>query len=140
VEAPAVGPGKDAVDRSRSVTEKLFDARWVVFPARLALVIVFSAFAMLLLMAGTWAAVRVAHSLRHLRWKEPPRRLRRAEVGAAGTTLALELEDRVQENARQDAERDQQIAAVLDSLERLTKAHEGLAATVAVMRSKLGSG
>lgn len=130
-------PGRrDPAARNRSVTEKLFDARWVVFPARLALVIVFSAVAMLLLMGGTWAGVRVAHALWHLRWKEPPRRLRRAEVGAAGTTLALELEDRLQDKVQQDAERDQQIATLRDRVAHLYNEHEELAATVAAMGKK----
>jgi hypothetical protein len=93
-----------------SVSETLFEAEWVIFPARLALVIVFLTIALLLLMFGGWGAARVAHSLRHMKWSEPPRRLKRGEVGAAGTSVALEWEERMHENLQQDAERDQQLA------------------------------
>jgi hypothetical protein len=133
---PTTAAGRARADSARaakSVSERLFDADWVIFPTRLALVIVFLTLALVLLMFGTWGAVRVAHSLRHTKWSQPPRRLKRGEVGAAGTSVALEFEERVQENLQQDAERDQQIASLREGLAQLSKDHTAVAATVAAM-------
>src|SRR5215207_1643661 len=112
--------GRERNPARRSVTEKLFDAQWVIFPARLSLVIVFSALAALLLTSGTWVTVRLAHSMRHLRWKEPPRRWKRGELGAIGTTLGWEFEERTSRELARDEERDQQIVALQKSVERLS--------------------
>lgn len=123
----------DTALASRSVSERLFDAEWVIFPARLALVIVFLTLALVLLMFGTWGAVRVAHSLRHTKWSQPPRRLKRGEVGAAGTSVALEFEERMHENLQQNTERDQQLASLSEIVARLSKDQKATAATVAAM-------
>jgi HAMP domain-containing protein len=114
----------------KSLSQTLFDTGWVLFPARLALVIVFLTIAMLLLMFGTWSTVRVAHSLRHTRWSQPPRRLKRGEVGAAGTSFAVEWEERMHENLEQDAARDRQIVALHETVARLSKEHAAMAAAV----------
>jgi cytochrome c-type biogenesis protein CcmH/NrfG len=124
---------RDTANASESVSERLFDAGWVIFPARLALVIVFLTIALFLLMLGTWIAIRVAHSLRHMKWSQPPRRLKRGEVGAAGTSFALEFEERVHENLQQDAERDQQLASLSEIVAQLSKDQNAMAATVAAM-------
>lgn len=82
---------------------------------------------MLLLAGGSWVAYRLAHSMRHLNWKEPPRRLKKGELGAAGTTLGWEFEDQTSKQDRaKDAERDQQIAALYNLVERLSQEHREL--------------
>ena len=126
---PALHPaaGQRAADRRdtaqarESVSQRLFEARWVIFPARLALVIVFVTIALLLLLCGAWSAVRVAHSLRHTKWSEPPRRLKRGEVGAAGTTVAVEWEERLSSNTENDREQDRQIALLTQAYARFTR-------------------
>lgn len=142
VQAPRAAPSSppptrytraDTAHASKSVSEKLFDAHWVLFPARLALVIVFLTIALLLLMFGAWSVVRVAHSLRHMKWGQPPRRLKRGELGAAGTSFAVEWEERMHENLEQDAERDRQIAALHETVAGLSKEHDELAAMVAAL-------
>jgi hypothetical protein len=105
----------------------------VIFPARLALVIVFLTIALFLLLFGAWGALRVAHSLRHMKWSQPPRRLKRGEVGAAGTSFALEFEERIHENLQQDAERDQQLGSLSEIVAQLSKDQNAMAATVAAM-------
>jgi hypothetical protein len=112
---------RDTAQASKSVSQRLFEARWVIFPARLALVIVFVTVALLLLLCGAWSAVRVAHSLRHTKWSEPPRRLKRGEVGAAGTTVAVEWEERLSSNTENDEEQDRQIALLDKAFDGLTK-------------------
>lgn len=118
---------------SKSVSERLFDAGWVLFPARIALVIVFVTVGLVLLSCATWGALRVAHSLWHTKWSEPPRKLKRGEVGAAGTSFALEFEERMHENTEADAERDLRIDSLSEKLARLSKEHERVAATVAIL-------
>jgi uncharacterized coiled-coil protein SlyX len=100
------------------------------------LVIVFVTVALLLVLCGAWSAVRVAHSLRHTKWSEPPRRLKRGEVGAAGTSFALEFEERMHENLEQDAERDREIARLHEMVAQLSAEHDGLAAAVAALLQK----
>ena len=124
---------RDTAQADKSVSERLFDAGWVVLPARLALVAVCLTIALLLLMCGLWSTLRVAHSLRHTRWSEPPRRLKRGEFGAAGTSVALEFEERLHANLEQDAERDQQIAELQTNLAQLSTEHRRVAATVTVL-------
>jgi hypothetical protein len=129
----------DPAKAGKPVSERLLDARWVLFPARLALVIVFLTLALFLLMSGAWGATRVAHSLRHMKWSQPPRRLKRGEVGAAGTSVALEREERLNTNIENDDERDRQIASLCEVVERLAREHNEIAATVAVMGRRGGS-
>jgi hypothetical protein len=129
---------RDTANAGKSVSERLFDAQWVLFPARLALAIVFVTVAGLLLIGGSWAAARLAHSLRHLNWKQPPRRLKRGEVGAAGTTLAVEWEERLSTNIENDEERDRQIAWLREVVDRLTLDHNRLAARVAAVVESAG--
>lgn len=122
--APRPAPARrDTAQANRSVSERLFDAGWVVLPARLALVAVCLTIALLLVMFGVWSALRVAHSLRHTRWSEPPRRLKRGEFGAAGTSVALEFEERLSSNTENDREQDRQIALVREALRRLDEEH-----------------
>lgn len=121
---------RDSASVSRSVSEKIFDADWVIFPARLAVVIVFLAVAVLFLMGGCWAAVRVAHSLRHTKWAQPPRRLKRGEIGAAGTSFAMEFEERLHENLERDAKRDQEIANLRDMVDQLSREQSEVAAII----------
>lgn len=127
---------RDTLQAGKSVSERLFEARWVIFPARLALVIVFVTVALLLLMFGAWASVRTAHSLRHTKWSEPPRRLKRGELGAAGTSFALEFEERIHENLERDAERDREIIRLHEMVARLSSEHDDLAATVEILLQK----
>jgi hypothetical protein len=133
IPAQAKAGGQSAAQTDKSISGRLFEAPWVLFPARLALAIVFLTVAVLLLIGGSWAAARLAHSLRHLNWQQPPRRLKRGEVGAAGTTLAVEWEERLSTNIESDEERDRQIASLREVVDRLTKEHNELAATVAAM-------
>lgn len=138
---PAARPVAPRADPSRGdtakvgkpvpVSQRLFDAEWVLFPARLALVIVFLTLAVFLVMCGIWSAIRVAHSLRHMKWSQPPRRLKRGEVGAAGTSLAVEWEERLSTNIENDEERDRQIAWLREVVDRLTLDHNRLSARVA---------
>jgi hypothetical protein len=107
--------------RAKSLSQSVFDTPWVLFPTRLTIVIVFLAVAMLFLMSGCWGAVRFAHLLRHLEWKEPPRRLKRGELGAAGTSLGWEFEDRTSRDLAKDNERDEQIAALQLSVAALSR-------------------
>lgn len=133
IPGPAEAESQNAAQEDKSISGRLFQAPWVLFPARLALVIVFLTVAVLLVIGGSWAAARLAHSLRHLNWKQPPRRLKRGEVGAAGTTLAVEWEERLSTNIESDEERDRQIASLKEVVDRLTKEHNELATTVAAM-------
>jgi hypothetical protein len=122
---------RNTAETSKSVTQRLFDARWVIFPARLTLVIVFLTVALLLLSCGTWGALRIAHSLWHTKWRQPPRQLKRGELGAAGTSLSLEFEERMHENLEHDAARDRQLATLHAIVARLSREHDEVAATVA---------
>lgn len=133
VTTPAPQVRRDTAEASKSVSEKLFDARWVVFPARLALVSVSVTIAVLLMMGGMWSTARVVHSLWHTKWSQPPRKLKRGEVGAAGTSLAVEFEERMEANLEQDAERDQQIAELRASVTKMITEHKGVAAAVAAL-------
>jgi hypothetical protein len=130
-------PG-DTAKASKPVSQRLFDAEWVLFPARLALVIVLLTLALFLLICGVWSAVRVAHALRHMKWSQPPRRLKRGEVGAAGTSLAVEWEERLSTNIENDEERDRQIAWLREVVDRLTLDHNRLAARVAAIAKATG--
>jgi hypothetical protein len=98
---------------------------------RLAIVIVLLAVSLLFMIGGCWGAVRMAHLLRHMQWKEPPRRLKRGEFGAAGASLDWEFEDRSTRDAVQDIERDKQIVLLQQNQERLSQEQIKLAATVA---------
>ena len=129
---------RDTGQASQSVSERLFDAGWVIFPARLALVIVFMTIALLLLMCGAWSAVRVAHSLRHTKWSQAPRRLKRGEVGAAGTSFAVEWEERLSAKTENDLQQDGQIALLRQAVDRLTKEHNALAARLAAVEAFAG--
>jgi hypothetical protein len=108
----------------------------VIFPARLALVIVFLTIALLLLMLGTWSTVRVAHPLRHTKWAQPPRRLKRGELGAAGTSVALEFEERLHDNLEQDAERDRQLVSLHETVARLSRELDEVVAAVTALFQK----
>jgi hypothetical protein len=99
-------------------------------------VTVFVTVALFLLMCGTWSAVRVAHSLRHTKWSEPPRRLKRGELGAAGTSFALEFEERMHENLEQDAERDREIARLHVMVAQLSSGQHELAAAFGALLQK----
>jgi hypothetical protein len=129
---------RDTANAGKSISERLFDAQWVLFPARLALAIVFLTVALLLLIGGSWAAARLAHSLRHLNWKQPPRRLKRGEVGAAGTTLAVEWEERLSTNTENDEERDRQISSLREVVNQLTRDHNRIAARLAAIGESEG--
>lgn len=143
---PAVHPAaaqrptdrRDTAQASKSVSQRLFEARWVIFPARLALVIVFVTVALLLLLCGSWSAVRVVHSLRHTKWSEPPRRLKRGEVGAAGTTVAVEWEERLTTNTANDREQDRQITLLGEGLERIKKEHSAFSARLTTLETLTG--
>jgi hypothetical protein len=143
---PAVHPAaaqrttdrRDTAQASTSVSQRLFEARWVIFPARLALVIVFVTGALFLLLCGAWSAVRVAHSLRHTKWSEPPRRLKRGEVGAAGTTVAVEWEERLSSNTENDREQDQQIELLDRAFDRLTKEFNAFGARLTSLETLAG--
>jgi hypothetical protein len=119
--APPPQVRSDSTHASKSVSQRLFDAGWVIFPARVAIVIVFMSVGLLLAMGGSWSALRVAHSLWHTEWGEPPRRLKRGEVGAAGTTLAVEWEERLSSNANKDREQDRQIALLKEAFKRMNE-------------------
>lgn len=80
----------------------------------------------------------MAHSLGHLNWKQPPRRLKRREVGAAGTTLAVEWEERLSTNIENDEERDRQIASLREVVDRLTGDHNKIAARLAAIGQSAG--
>ncbi len=136
--ARAEAARSDSAKAGKSVSERLFAADWVLFPARLALIIVFLTLALFLLMCGIWSAIRVVHSLRHMKWSQPPRRLKRGEVGAAGTSLAVEWEERLSTNIENDEERDRQIAWLREVVDRLTLDHNRLAARVAAIAKATG--
>lgn len=127
---------RDTASAGKSVSERLFDAGWVIFPARLALVIVFVTIALLLLMLGTWSTVRVAHSLRHTKWAQPPRRLKRGELGAAGTSVALEFEERLHDTLEQNAARDRQLALLHETVARLSQELDEVVAAVTTLFQK----
>lgn len=140
--APRAEPpqaSREPAQARKSVSEKLFDTDWVLFPARLALIIVFLATAAFLLMGGSWVTVRIAHSLKHLQWKHPPRRLKRGEVGAAGTTLAVEWEEHLRTDLKNDEERDRQIAWLREVVDRLARDHRQIAAALANRDTAEGS-
>ncbi len=115
---------------AKSLSQKIFETPWVLFPTRMAVVIVLVAIAVLFLMSGAWGAVRFAHLLRHLQWKEPPRRLKRGELGAAGANLAFEFEERLNVKREEDEERDRQIAWLRTTVLRLTADHNRTAAAL----------
>lgn len=115
---------------AKSLSQKIFETPWVLFPTRMAVVIVLVAIAVLFLMSGAWGAVRLAHLLRHLEWKEPPRRLKRGELGAAGANLAFEFEERLNVKREEDEERDRQIAWLRTTVLRLTADHNRTAAAL----------
>ena len=116
-----------------SVPERLFGPGWVVFPARLVLVTIFFAVAVFAGSGGLWAGYRVAHTLKHSDWKEPPRRLKRGEIGAAGATIALEWEERLTSNESGDGRRDQQIAALWKAVNQLTTRVNALSASIGLL-------
>jgi hypothetical protein len=118
---------------SKSLPQRVFDTPWVLFPTRLTIVIVLIAVSVLFLMSGCWGAVRFAHLLRHMEWKEPPRRLKRGELGAAGASLGFEFEERLNVKREQDEERDRQIAWLRTSVLRLTADHNRTAAALAMI-------
>jgi hypothetical protein len=126
--------------QSKSLSQKIFDTSWVLFPTRLAVVIVLLAVAALFLMSGCWGAVRLAHLLRHLEWKEPPRRLKRGELGAAGASVAFEFEERLNTKHAEDEERDRQIAWLRTTVLRLTEDHNRTAAALAMFTEPGGTG
>jgi hypothetical protein len=128
----------DSAKAGKSVSQRLFDAEWVLFPVRVALVIVFVTIALFLLMCGIWSAIRMVHSLRHMKWSQPPRRLKRGELGAAGTSLAVEWEERLSTNIQNDEERDRQIAWLREVVDRLTLDHNRLVARVAAIAKAAG--
>jgi len=107
----------------KSLPQRIFDTPWVLFPTRFAVVIVLLAFAALCLVSGVWGAVRFAHLLRHLEWGEPPRRIKRGEMGAAGANLAFEFEERLSVKRAEDDERDLQIAWLRTAVARLSAEH-----------------
>jgi hypothetical protein len=124
----------------RSLSQRVFDTPWVLFPTRLTIVIVLLAVAVMFSMGGFWGAVRLAHLLRHLEWKEPPRRWKRGELGAAGATLGWEFEDRTTKETGKDAKRDQQILLLQQNVTRLSKDHtELLSVFVNVLKGTSGS-
>lgn len=129
--------GRDTAQQ-KSVSHKLFDAGWVIFPARVALVTVSMTIAVLLLMGGMWSTARVVHSLWHTKWSEPPRKLKRGEVGAAGTTLAVEWEERLSTNAANDQHQDQQISVLDEAVERLTAEFSAFDARLAILEALTG--
>lgn len=129
---------RDTTQASKSVSQRLFDAGWVVFPARLSLVVVCLTVALFLAMCGMWAAARVLHSLRHTKWSEPPRRLKRGEFGAAGTTVAVEWEERLSSNTENDREQDQQIAWLDKAFNRLTEEVETFRVRLATLEALSG--
>lgn len=116
-----------------SVSDRLFSPGWVLFPARVVLVTILLALGLLAGSGGAWLAYRMAHSLRHTKWREPPRRLKRGEIGAAGASVALEWEDRIERNESQDAERDQQIATLREAVTELTELYNDLSAAVKLL-------
>lgn len=158
--APAVGPGRawaqdtirpapahsttarpDSATRTRaaaesrthsakSLSQRIFETPWVLFPTRMAVVIVLVAIGVLFLMSSAWGAVRFAHLLRHLEWKEPPRRLKRGELGAAGANLAFEFEERLNVKREEDEERDRQIAWLRTAVLRLSAEHNEVVAAL----------
>ncbi|HST61903.1 MAG TPA: hypothetical protein VLK84_24595 [Longimicrobium sp.] len=115
---------------AKSLSQKIFESSWVLFPTRMAVVIVLVAIAVLFLMSGAWGAVRFAHLLRHLEWKEPPRRLKRGELGAAGANLAFEFEERLNVKREEDEERDRQIAWLRTAVLRLSAEHNEVVAAL----------
>lgn len=115
----------------KSLPQRVLDTPWVVFPMRLAIVIVLLAVSLLFLIGGCWGAMRMAHVLRHMRWKEPPRRIKRGELGAAGASLAFEFEERLNAKREEDDERDRQIAILRQSVEHLAQMQIELMGTMA---------
>lgn len=100
---------------------------------RLAIVIVLLAVSLLFLIGGCWGAVRMAHLLRHMQWKEPPRRIKRGELGAAGASLAFEFEERLNVKREEDDERDRQLAWLRTAVLRLRAGHDQMAAALEVL-------
>ena len=136
--APARAAVRDTAPQAKSLPQRVFDAPWVLFPTRLAIVIVLLAVS--LLMSGCWGAARFAHLLRHMQWKEPPRQLKRGEVGAAGASLVFEFDERLHARREEDEERDRQLAWLRTSVLRLTAMQRDLAGTLEAMRSPEGKG
>jgi hypothetical protein len=130
--APATAP-KPVAPAARSLSQRVFDTPWVLFPMRLAIVIVLLAVSLLFMIGGCWGAVRMAHLLRHMQWKEPPRRLKRGEFGAAGASLAFEFEEQLNVKREEDEERNRQIAWLRTSVLRLTADHNRTAAALAMI-------
>lgn len=130
--APTAAP-KPVAPAAKSLSQRVFDTPWVLFPMRLAIVIVLLAVSLLFLIGGCWGAVRMAHLLRHMRWKEPPRRLKRGELGAAGASLAFEFEEQLNVKREEDEERNRQIAWLRTSVLRLTADHNRTAAALAMI-------
>jgi hypothetical protein len=125
----STAPARPPAPASKPLSQKVFDTPWVLFPTRLAIVIVLLAVSALFLMSGCWGAVRLAHLLRHLDWKEPPRRLKRGELGAAGATFGWEFEERLNGKRKEDEERDRQIALLQESVKRLSQEQIDLIST-----------
>lgn len=124
---------RPASTASKPLPQRVFDTPWVLFPTRLTIVIVLLAVSVLFLMSGCWGAVRFAHLLRHMKWKEPPRRLKRGELGAAGASLGFEFEERLNVNREEDEERDRQIAWLRTAVLRLSAEHNEIAATLEML-------
>ena len=138
---PATRPvqvGRDTTVARKSLSERLFEARWVVFPARFAIISVCLSLGLVLLICGTWGAVRVAHSLLHTKWQEPPRRLKRGEIGAAGTSLGVEWEERLSTNTENDRQQDAQITWLEEGFNRVTRDVNTLAARVTTLEISTG--
>lgn len=131
-------PMRDTAQSSKPLSQRVFDTPWVLFPTRLATAVVLLAVAVLFLMSGSWGAVRFAHLLRHLKWKEPPRRLKRGELGAAGASLAFEFEEQSNVRRDEDAERDRQIAWLRTSVLRLMAAQDQIFVTQNQLAGALG--
>lgn len=131
--AASAAGARPAPTGPKSLSQRVFDTPWVLFPTRLTIVIVLLAVSVLFLMSGCWGAVRFAHLLRHMEWKEPPRRLKRGELGAAGASLAFEFEERLNAKREEDEERDRQIAWLRTAVLRLTAGHERTAAALEVL-------
>jgi hypothetical protein len=128
--APTTTP-KPVAPAAKSLSQRVFETPWVLFRTRLTVVIVLLAVAALFLTGSIWSTLRLAHLLRHMQWKEPPRRLERGEFGAAGASLGWEFEDRSTRDAVQDIGRDKQIVLLQQNQERLSQEQIKLAATVA---------
>jgi hypothetical protein len=130
---PAAADSTKPAVTSKSLPQRIFDTPWVLFPTRLTIVIVLLAVSALFLMSGCWGAVRFAHLLRHLEWKEPPRRLRRGELGAAGANVAFEFEERLNTKREEDEARDRQIAWLRTAVLRLSSEHNEVVAALELM-------